>query len=227
MAMKCKACDGPVEKYFNYCPHCGIQLKGNKPSGKDQKAAGVSPMVIFGIFIFVLLLGVGLLVFTGVFDTPAPQVAQQPAAQQPVQQQGADLSQINRINDLEAQVNANPGDLDALLKLAHLLNDSGFFERAIEKYKIYLNSRPGIPDVIIDMGVCNFNLKRYTVADSLMRSAVAIDPNHQIGYYNLGVVNASMGNMETAREFLLTAIAIDPDSRGATAAQELLESINQ
>lgn len=54
---------------------------------------------------------------------------------------GADLNQLQRIKDLEAEY-ANTKSDATLLELGHLYNDSGFLDKAIETYKKYLVTNP-------------------------------------------------------------------------------------
>ena len=58
------------------------------------------------------------------------------------QNSGVDLNSIQKINDLEAIVKNNPHDTTTILDLAHLKNDAGMFEQAINNYKQYLSLVP-------------------------------------------------------------------------------------
>jgi len=163
-----------------------------------------------------------VLYFSGVFDSAksedelsVPEMPQQP---------GVDLNSVQRINELEAAVEANPGDMEKTLQLGHLLMDSRLFERAVIYYKKYLTADPRKADVLVDMGVCFFELRDYASADSVMREAVKINPRHQIAHMNLGVVNMNWGKMEQAREWLRKAVDIDPSSEHGIRAKSLLES---
>ena len=165
-----------------------------------------------------------ILFAAGTFDEPTAIVGNMAQNKFDEAHKGVDLNSINQINQLEEEVKNNPSDLEKLAQLGHLLNDSGFYERAIEKYNMYLNIRPNDVDVMVDMGVCYFQLKDYTNAISTMEKAVGIDPKHQIGFFNLGVVQLSAGNREKAVEHWKKCISLDPNSRIAQRAQELLNN---
>lgn len=135
-----------------------------------------------------------------------------------------DLSALQQINALRTVVKNDPTNKEKTLELAHLLNDSGFFEEAISFYQKYLSMNPSDPDAIIDMGVCYFNLKNYAVADSVMKTALKINPKHQIGLFNLGIVNLSRGDVATANKWFQECINVNPSSEQAQKARHLLEN---
>ena len=137
---------------------------------------------------------------------------------------GADLSKLQEIKSLEEKVAAEPNNTDALLKLGHLLNDSGFYEKAIERYKSYLKIKPNEPDVIIDMGVCYYQLGDLNSAIKTMEGAIEIKPDHQIANFNLGIVNSAAGNHDKALDWWRKAVEIDPNSNIGKKAKDLLEN---
>jgi len=114
--------------------------------------------------------------------------------------------------------------MELLLQLAHLRNDSGFFQQAINNYQTYLEKKPNDVDARIDMGVCYYNLKNFKKAIEEMEKAVKIKPNHQIGLLNLGVVNLTAGNAAKSAEWLKKAIKVNPNSEFGKRAQELLNA---
>ncbi len=172
-----------------------------------------------------VLIGTGILILlaAGVFDSPQPKQAEQHQHADTDPHNGVDMSSLQRINQLEDAVNANPNDTKTLLELAHLLNDSGFYNRAIERYNQYIKVAPNVPDVLIDLGVCYYNLGRYAEAKTEMLKAVKIDPKHQIGQFNLGIVALAAGNSQEAFEQFNKAIKINPNSDIAKRAQEQID----
>jgi DNA-directed RNA polymerase subunit M/transcription elongation factor TFIIS len=139
-------------------------------------------------------------------------------------EQGVDLSSINKINELEAQLKNSPDDIETRLQLAHLQNDAGFYQKAIGNYKKYLDVHPENADARIDMGVCYYGLGDYKTSIDEMQKALKYSPNHQIGNLNLGIVNLAAGNLEKSKEWLKKAVAIDPNSESGRKAEELLKS---
>jgi len=137
---------------------------------------------------------------------------------------GADLTSLNQIKELETHLENTPNDYKSLLSLAHLLNDNGFFSKAINKYKMYLEAFPKEADVWVDMGVCYFELKDFDNAIVNMEKAIAINPNHQIACLNLGIVNINANNTEKAKQWWEKAVNIDPNTDAGIKAKDLLNS---
>lgn len=237
--IKCSNCGYVIHKSdYVLCPMCGTKLsasydKSNKKSkssnlkqpeisqGKTLDTKIIYGAVLGGI-VFILL----VLYASGVFDATKVPVASTNNFNNPqqTQQPGVDLSAIQKINELEAKVKANPDDHQLLLDLAHLRMDSGFYEQAIQNYRTYLEHHPEDADVRIDMGVCYFNLRDLATAITEMEKALQYQPNHQIGHLNLGVVNLNAGNIEKAKEYFKKTVEINPNTEAAKKAQQLLTS---
>ena len=198
-----------------------------EPSVKNSESKKVQDfdtkkiaIVFSGILVFALI----ILYFSGVFDEPKISSLENfPAANQQ-QSSGIDLANLDRINQLDAQLKSEPTNFDLMLQLAHLRNDSGFKPEAITLYKKYLEKFPNNADVLVDMGVCYFDLKQYDEAIPLMEKAIEINPVHQIAHMNLGIVNLAKGNTEKSKEWLQKAVDIDPNSEIGRKAKQLLTS---
>ncbi|MCZ6702241.1 MAG: zinc ribbon domain-containing protein [Ignavibacteria bacterium] len=176
-------------------------------------------VAVIGIFTIVVL------VSSGVFDS---NVTTQNIDSSTNQSSGSgiNLNNIQLINNLEAELNANPDDTKTLLKLADLNNDSGFYEKAIPLYKRYLKKIPSDADARIDMGVCFYNIGNYDASIKEMKTALEHESNHQIGHLNLGVVNLTAGNVDVAKEWFQKAIELGPDTEVGKKAKNLLNSHN-
>ncbi|MBK6915231.1 MAG: tetratricopeptide repeat protein [Ignavibacteriales bacterium] len=111
-----------------------------------------------------------------------------------------------------------------MLQLAHLKNDSGFYDKAIIDYTHYLEVNPSDADARIDMGVCYYNLQNYPKAIEEMEKALTYQPTHQIAHLNLGVVTMASGNIEAAKQWLEKAVKLNPNTDAGKRAQELLSS---
>ena len=136
---------------------------------------------------------------------------------------GVDLQHLQRINTLEEELKLKPDD-SKLLELAHLLNDSGLKEKAIEKYQIYLKSNPKDADVLVDLGICYFELGKNEDALRYMKEALNYQPKHQIAHLNLGIVSLSGNLHDEAIEWWKKAVALNPDNSIGKRAQELINS---
>ena len=178
------------------------------------------------LVIFLLLIGMIILYAAGTFVSPKidrSKVVNNTAPNDNVHN-SADMTALNEIKSLETMVSNNPNDLGSLLKLAHLLNDSGFYQKAIENYSKYLEKNSTNVDVIIDMGVCYYQLRNYDTAIKTMEKGILLNPKHQIAHFNLGIVNSAKGNHDEAVKYWKKAVDLNPTSNIGTKAQSLLDN---
>ncbi len=203
------------------------QAKDKKSPPKPAKNINASKKLNTAKFITIAAIGLGLafviLLFSGVLNSVVIPSGGNNTPQQSANS-GVDLSNLQKINSLENQIKSNPKDTTAILELAHLKNDAGMFQQAIENYKQYLALVPRDPDARIDMGVCYYNLQDYNTAMKEMELAIKYDPKHQIGYLNLGIVNLTAGDLDKAKDWLQKAVKLDPSSEYGKKAEELLKS---
>lgn len=228
MTKKCQVCKESVKEEFAYCPYCGSNLSNKQKSklsdsGQSEglKLSNSQILLIFAGIITVVLV---ILFAAGTFDKPSPKITGGNTQPQQNMTQGPSLADINKLNELRDYVKNNPNDKDKILELGHLLMDNGYNEEAIINYDKYLSFEPKNPDVIIDKGVCYFNLEQYDKAEEIMLSGLKINPRHIIGTYNIGIVNLAKQQREKAREWFQKVIELDPNSDYARQAKQLLES---
>lgn len=171
----------------------------------------------------IVILALAILFASGVFET---ETAAPPAAveHQHAEEGGVDLALMQQLGEMENRVKAQPENLEMMLELAHGFNDAGVADKAIFYYQKYLGLKPQSPEVIIDMGTCYFNLKKFEQADSIMRTALKLAPDHPIGLYNLGIVNLSKGDVNESKKWFERVIKVHPNSKQAEQAKKILES---
>ena len=75
---------------------------------------------------------------------------------------------------------------------------TGEIELIFLHYRAALRLDPQRTTVMVDMGVCYFNLSQFDTADSLWKQALRIDPNLAQALFNLGFLNENKGDLETA-----------------------------
>ena len=245
----CKNCGEENDADAVICSSCGIKLDsagnksnkqkrpaGNKKTGKGKKVTPIIKdkkpaekgtktlntrmfLIVSGaIFIIAAI----IIISSGVLNNPSVNV--ESSNQSNANMPSVDLNSINKINELEAELKKSPNNTDLRLQLAHTQNDAGFYDKAIEDYKKYLEVKPKDADARIDMGVCYYNLGNYPAAIDEMQKALKYEPNHQIGNLNLGIVNLAAGNLEKSKEWLEKAVEINPNSDAGKRAEELLKS---
>ncbi len=189
-----------------------------KSDASEQNGKQLSGMQISLIVLAIALLGLIILFASGAFDEKPVHVHNVPQNQSNI-----NLNNLQEINRLEGIVNSDTTNLPTVLELAHLLNDSGFEQRSIKYYEMYLRKNPNNADVLVDLGVVYFNLKQYETAKKYMRSGLKVSPNHQIAHLNLGVVNFNMGYQDSAAAWWKKAAAINPNNEIGIRARNLLD----
>ena len=188
------------------------------PKAKELESKKI--LVLVGVIAGVILL---ILIASGIIDLSGSKPDTTLVNQQN-QSSGIDLSSITKINELKSVVEKDPSNSTALLDLANLRFDSGFFEDAAKNYEQYLKFDPKNADARIDMGVCYYNMQQFDKAESEVLAALKYSPKHQTGYLNLGVINLAKQNVEKAREWFNKAVEIDPNSDIGKKAKSLLQT---
>lgn len=225
MSKFCSQCGYKFDKEYKFCPECGAKVSGSKNAKAVSDGKQLNPKIIYGILVAGIAVVVIILFTSGTFDSaPVMSAPLNQNQQQGNVSSGVNLNNMQMINDLEAKIKLNSEDYQSLLELAHLKNDSGLYEAAIQNYKTYLGKNPKDADARIDMGVCYFNLKDFPNAIKEMETALKYEPNHQIALLNLGVVNLSAGNLEKSKEWLKKAVELDPTSEVGKKAEQLLNN---
>lgn len=203
--------------------------KHNKVQNKNKNESAVTVgkkldskkiLAFIGISLALVLL---VLIASGVIDLSGTKTTPLVVPQQN-QGSGIDLSSVSKINELKNIVEKDPNNVSAILDLANLRFDSGFFEDAAKNYEQYLKFEPKNANARIDMAVCYYNLKQFDKAESEIMTALKYSPKHQTGYLNLGVIYLAKQNMEKAKEWFSKTVELDPNSEVGKKAKSLLES---
>jgi tetratricopeptide (TPR) repeat protein len=253
-SITCENCGEENNPDNEICAGCGIRLKNKaevknpvkkiQPSGKQkasykkakdkrqnkkahnqQEQPAVKSLNKKNLIIILGVLLVGIFIILETSDIlDAKKVTDNIPQVNESQPSGVDLNNIQKINELEARVKADPTNKDLILQLAHLKNDSRMYQQAIVDYKKYLTMQPGNADARVDMGVCYYNLGDFKTAISEMETALKYNPHHQIAFLNLGIVNLSAGNFKESQDWLEKAVKENPDNDIGKRAKELLDS---
>lgn len=121
--------------------------------------------------------------------TAAGPMGQQTAPQggNPAAGGGAAMPQIQ---ELQARLEQDPNDTEAIRTLANLNFDIQNWQRAQELYVRYLELQPNNLDVMVDLGVTHREMGQYDQALGLFRQVQQQNPDHWQSYYNEVVVLA-------------------------------------
>ncbi len=122
-------------------------------------------------------------------NSPAASNAPQAQAQAPGQGQAQLNAQTQEaITNLEADVTANPDNVESWTRLGHLYYDSGQIKGAIKAYERSLELQPGNADVWTDLGVMYRRDKQPQKAIESFEHAFTIQPGHEVSRINKGIV---------------------------------------
>lgn len=137
------------------------------------------------------------------------------------------LHSEEELNQLKAQVAADPENLELNVHTGNVLFDNGRFREAIPYYRKALQLNPNNPDVIVDLGVCYFNMKDYPAAREQFQLALKANPNHVNALYNMGVVAVQLGDVNELIQYWTKLHEVAPNSEQARRAMEILDQIHQ
>ena len=235
-SVRCPVCGVSNSSGSAVCSGCGARMGTGAAAGRrprkerarrtDGKARGLEPWQIGSIVAVAALLV--LLIY---FQLPGGGGSTPPSTQAPQTMPGMVPQHVD-LGPLQAAVATNPGDSQALLRLANAQHDHGMFLEAVATYGRYLALRPDDPDARVDMGICYFEQARsdtnrapalFAAALKEMRTALDRNPAHQPAAFNLGVVTLAMGNLEESRTWFGKAAALDKSSELGKRAQRMLE----
>lgn len=201
-------------------PQQKLKKKSTQKSDKvETKVLSTKYIIFFLLIVSIFLL---ILIYSGYESSKPSQRMNQIQNQE--MQTSIDLNALSEINQLETELKNDPDNQQKLLRLANLSHDSGFFEKAINYYKKYLQLNPVDDDARVDMGVCYFELKNYDEAEKIFESVVKKNPKHQIAYLNLGIVNLTKGEVEKAKSYFKNCIELGEHTDAGHRAAELLKS---
>jgi len=128
-----------------------------------------------------------------------------------VQADPHDAGMMRDIKALQARIDADPEDREAVLQMANRLYDIQFFDRAALMYERYLKLDPGNLDARVDLGTSYFQMsfsdsvqhdKYQKMAESAFLEAVRTDPRHQLANFNLGIIHLHRGDIPVLSQHL-------------------------
>ncbi len=230
---RCPLCGQENPADVQNCQSCGAMLEGSRQSVKNKPLRGRAtqqtknaPFAAFQGWQLIAGFGVILIAVVVVMkmqhgNEHASQILVAPANTQAGKE----------IEALEQEIETNPKNGDAILRLADLYHDGKQWNQAVEMYNRFLEIHPENPDARVDLGISYFEMsigdtaRRGEYSDSAIREmeqALAYAPRHQLAHFNLGIVNLHTGNIEKATEWFKKCVTIDPNSETGKKAQKLL-----
>jgi cytochrome c-type biogenesis protein CcmH/NrfG len=214
------------------CSACGGKIRdvdGGK-AGPESRPAATKGIGTFQSWKFTL--GAGAILVAALVILVTTQKAPDAAPAVPAVQGDPHANpMMDRLRELQAQLEKNPKDAAATLEFANILYDVQFFERAAEMYDRYLSMEPGNADARVDLGTSYYQMSfsdstdrkgLVSKAESCFLKAIETKPGHQLAHFNLGIIRLQAGDMPGARKWFERCVAIDSTSPSAQRARELM-----
>ena len=138
--------------------------------------------------------------------------------------------QRQMMDTLRERIKANPKDVDALTRLAHLYFDTNQWDLAIDAYNNSLTLEPERPDIWTDLGVMYRRAGDSEKAVEAFDRALAVNATHEIALFNKGVVLMhDLQDQQGALKAWETLIRINPawQTPGGQSVKELVDELKK
>ncbi|MCL5266534.1 MAG: tetratricopeptide repeat protein [Bacteroidetes bacterium] len=202
--------------------------RSSQPSSAAGKKIRLEPYQIASIAAAILL---GAILVYGLMSSK-PNATSQNSTGATSQQQGTSSGQpsadvLHEINRLREVIDKDPSDLESTLRLANMLQDNQMYDQAAIYYKRYLGKKSKDVNARVDYGVTLFEGGHTQEALGELQEALKMDPQHQIGWFNIAVVYMNLGEFDKANDALRKCVKIDPNTDiGKRAQQTLVQHAN-
>jgi tetratricopeptide (TPR) repeat protein len=143
-------------------------------------------------------------------------------ATQPVP--GSSEAQQSRADSLQRILARDSTQIEARVRLADLLYDTGNWSEAVIHYRSAVRQDSSLSTALVDLGVCYYNLGDPTEAERHFRLALGRDPHQPVALFNLGIVYERRKEYRAALEFFHRALQSGPPE---PMRSPLLEAMNR
>jgi thioredoxin-like negative regulator of GroEL len=158
-------------------------------------AQALSLWLVFGTFCALVLVWVA---FKANYDR----------AVQPVP--GSSQAQQSVADSLQRALARDSTNLEARVRLADILYDTGNWADAIVHYRSALRQDSSLATALVDLGVCHYNLGHTQEAERHFLLALQRDPHQPVALFNLGIVYERRGEHRKALQHFHRALQSDP-----------------
>jgi cytochrome c-type biogenesis protein CcmH/NrfG len=138
--------------------------------------------------------------------------------------EGASPNQQVSSDSLQQVLERDSSNVEARIRLADVLYDTGNWSDAIIHYRAALRRDSSQVNALVDLGVCYYNLSHSDEAERHFLLALQRDPHHPVALFNLGIVYERGGNPTRALEYYHRALQSDPPPE---MRQPLIEAMNR
>lgn len=139
---------------------------------------------------------------------------------------GAQPEQQKFADEMRQRLDRDSLDVEARIRLADLLYDTGNWQEAITHYTVAARLDPMRASTFVDMGVCWFNLGDRDRAEELFRTALEKQPNLAQALFNLGIVHEQKQDWKGALDFYHRAIESNPPQQMQDALNQAMQRVS-
>lgn len=106
---------------------------------------------------------------------------------------GSSAPDPNEVRALESLAGRDKTNAQARVELGNLYMDHARYQDAARWYREALALRPGIPDILVDLGACLVNMGKPAEGLASFEEALKREPGHKKALYNKGVALIELG----------------------------------
>lgn len=185
---------------------------------KDSKKMVKQETVLIVVFI-ALVIGFILGVVFAVYKLDSsPGSPQQTTADTTQAHDHGSMSQeqVQLLHTLEANLKADPKNIQSWIQLGHLYFDAGDAEKAISAYNESLKLHEGDANLRTDLGVMYRRTRQFEKALEMFDKAISTDPSHEPSRLNKGIVLMfDLGKNKEAIQTWEALLAVNPNAKVA------------
>ena len=197
------------------------RARPSKPRAKNSAVGGKINLVLVALLVAAIVI---IVQQTGI---PNRESASSQGAASGMPSGMSTFAQIDqaRVDELKAQIDADPSNTAARQQLAELYLDAALYQDAIEQLDQVLQITPDDLDALLAIGVAEFNLSQDEQAEQHWLRATQVAPAQAEPWYNLGFLYMAQTppDYDKVEQAWGRVIELDPDSELAATARAHLE----
>ncbi len=139
--------------------------------------------------------------------------------------ENVDKSIIEKMKNMEKQVENNPKDTSKILEVANFMIAAHQIQKGIFYFKKILKIDSKRQDILLQLAIIYANQKKYLKAITVTQNILKINPANKIALYNLGALNATLGKKEKAKNIWENIIKQFPNSDMSEKAKQSLKRL--
>lgn len=125
---------------------------------------------------------------------------------------GAMSGAMSQVKEFMDRVQADPGDVEALVGLGNAFLMMRAWDRALEPLNKAFELRPGDTAILKGIGIAHFNKEDFQKATESYEAILAIDPNDTLALFNLGVIYKHYFNKpDVAQTYFEKVLALEKE----------------